>query len=545
MAMMRDYWRSGQLFVWMTGAAVAVSLSMIGGLLVLIALSGLGQFWISPVEEFRLAGERTVIGQVVGQEVIPREGSSAQQGNERRFRVRVGNRDLFGVDFRWIAESEIRNRTAPTDVVVVERTEWGPAYGYAATLEEDGRPIAQDGDVWTALPAVVARTRELLASIRSIERGELARINQRLAHFQIRHRPDAPDAKRVSPDPESLHDLDVQIAELERAYRVRASSIESLTLAADRHTLVLHAAGGQSLRIPVRNIATVLRPNTLSWHEKAGLYASRLWSFLVDEPREANTEGGIFPAIYGTVLLVFLMTLAVIPFGVMAAVYLREYARQGLLVRLVRIAVNNLAGVPSIVFGVFGLGCFVYAAGGAIDRWFYADVLPNPTFGTGGLLWASLTLALLTVPVVIVATEEGLSAVPREFREGSIGLGATKFETIWHVVLPCALPGILTGMILAMARAAGEVAPLMLTGVVKLAPALPLDGQFPFLHLDRKFMHLGFHIYDVGFQSPNVEAAKPMVYMTTLTLIVVVVVLNLVAAHIRNRIRRRFGTSPV
>ena len=233
------------------------------------------------------------------------------------------------------------------------------------------------------------------------------------------------------------------------------------------------------------------------------------------------------------------------PFGVIGALYLREYARQGVIVRTVRIAVNNLAGVPSIVFGVFGLGFFVYGVGGTLDALWFSDRLPTPTFGTGGILWASLTLALLTVPVVIVATEEGLAAVPREYREGSIGLGATKWETIWKVVLPTALPGILTGLILAMARAAGEVAPLMLTGVVKLAPAMPIDWTWPFIHLDRKFMHLGFHIYDVGFQSPNVEAAKPMVYVTTLVLILVVVTLNLTGILLRNRMRRKYAGSAV
>ena len=234
-----------------------------------------------------------------------------------------------------------------------------------------------------------------------------------------------------------------------------------------------------------------------------------------------------------------------VPFGVLAAVYLKEYARQGLVVRLVRIAVNNLAGVPSIVFGIFGLGFFVYAVGGSIDALFFPEALPNPTFGTGGILWASLTLALMTVPVVIVATEEGLSAVPREYRDGSLGLGATKLETLLRVVIPCAMPGILTGLILAISRATGEVAPLMLTGVVKLAPSLPFDEYFPFLHLDRKFMHLGFHIYDVGFQSPNVEAAKPMVYVTTLILVGVVVSLNIMAISIRNRMRRKYAGSSV
>jgi phosphate transport system permease protein len=176
---------------------------------------------------------------------------------------------------------------------------------------------------------------------------------------------------------------------------------------------------------------------------------------------------------------------------------------------------------------------------------FFPEALPTPTFGTGGILWASLTLALLTVPVVIVATEEGLAAVPRIVREGSLALGATKFETTWRVVLPAAAPGMLTGLILAMARAAGEVAPLMIVGVVKLAPDLPLDSDLPFLHLERKFMHLGFHIYDVGFQSPNVEAAKPLVFATALLLIVVVTVMNLTAITVRNRLRARYATSAV
>jgi phosphate transport system permease protein len=189
---------------------------------------------------------------------------------------------------------------------------------------------------------------------------------------------------------------------------------------------------------------------------------------------------------------------------------------------------------------VFGLGFFVYVVGGAVDRAVFPERLPMPTFGTGGLLWASLTLALLTVPVVIVAAEEALAAVPRSVREASLALGATRFQTVRRVVLPAAAPGIMTGFILAMARGAGEVAPLMLTGVVKLAPDLPVDGVFPYIHLERKFMHLGFHIYDVGFQSPNIEAAKPMVYTTTLLLLAIVVALNVAAIVVRARLRRRY-----
>ena len=304
-------------------------------------------------------------------------------------------------------------------------------------------------------------------------------------------------------------------------------------------------ANGQEKQLPVGQIIRALRPNEMGTPAKTWMYLTNVWRVLADEPREANTEGGIFPAIFGTVMIVLIMSAAVVPFGVLAALYLREYAKQGTVVRLVRIAVNNLAGVPSIVFGVFGLGFFVYAVGGTIDTLFFPEALPSPTYGTGGILWASLTLALLTVPVVIVATEEGLAAVPRDYREASLGLGATKFETIWRVVLPSAVPAILTGLILAMARAAGEVAPLMLTGVVKLAPTLPLDATWPFFHFDRKFMHLGFHIYDVGFQSPNVEAAKPMVYVTTLVLILVVVLLNLSAITLRNRLRRKYAGAAV
>jgi phosphate transport system permease protein len=273
---------------------------------------------------------------------------------------------------------------------------------------------------------------------------------------------------------------------------------------------------------------------------RLGLFGSRIGEFLSADPRESNTEGGVFPAIFGTVMMVFLMSLAVVPLGVVAAVYLREYAKEGPLVRLIRIAVNNLAGVPSIVFGVFGLGFFVYFVGGSLDALFYPERLPTPTFGTGGILWASLTLALLTLPVVIVSTEEGLASVPRALREGSRALGATRLETLVRVTLPAAAPGLLTGVILAMARAAGEVAPLMIVGMVKLAPALPVDAHFPFVHLERKFMHLGFHIFDVGFQSPNVEAAKPLAFATTLLIVVLVFAMTLTAILVRERLRSRF-----
>ena len=209
-------------------------------------------------------------------------------------------------------------------------------------------------------------------------------------------------------------------------------------------------------------------------------YIGSAWSYLWAPPRDENRLGGVYPAIFGTAAMVILMSIVVMPFGVLAAFYLREYGRPGPFLNAVRIAVNSLAGVPSIVFGVFGLGFFVYFLGGTLDRWFFAADLPEPTLGRGGILWCSLTLALLTLPVVIVAVEEGLAGVPPGIREASHALGATRFETLWRVVVPVVLPSMLTGLILSMARAAGTVAPLMITGAVAFSAELPVDGAWPF-----------------------------------------------------------------
>jgi phosphate transport system permease protein len=542
---MKDLWRGGGVFVWLSASGVAMSLLMVGGMLALIMFQGLGQFWPAPVEEVRLPNGQTLIGQPVSEEIAPGTISSDHPEGQRRFRFKVGNRDAFGSDFRWVNASDMLSRATPSDLAIVERREWGPAYGRVRGVQDPGADGVNEITAWPDILTQIQRTQALRHRIERIERDEIGDMNRRIETARLERRRLALDKTFSARDQQEDSRLADVVANLERDYQSKTSELEDLYRAADRQSLMLTLSNGKQTNMPLTQILSVTRPNGMGWFEKAAAYLTNLWGFVSGEPREANTEGGIFPAIFGTVLMVFLMTLAVVPFGVMAAVYLREYARQGAVVRLVRIAVNNLAGVPSIVFGVFGLAFFIYAVGGSLDHWLFPESLPNPTFGTGGILWASLTLALLTVPVVIVATEEGLSAVPRDFREGSLGLGATRFETIWHVILPCALPGILTGLILAMARAAGEVAPLMLTGVVKLAPSLPLDGQFPFLHLERKFMHLGFHIYDVGFQSPNVEAAKPMVYMTTLVLIMVVVSLNFLAVVLRNRLRKRYASSAV
>ena len=258
------------------------------------------------------------------------------------------------------------------------------------------------------------------------------------------------------------------------------------------------------------------------------------WRFLTAAPEEGMTGGGIFPAIYGTVVMTLLMTVAVAPVGVLTAVYLHEYAPPGSrLAGLVRVAVTNLAGVPSIVFGLFGLGFFIQFVGRGLDR-----LLSEPGvlhYGQPALLWASLTLAILTLPVVIVATEEALRSVPLEHRDASLALGATKSQTLTRVVLPGALPGILTGVILAVARGAGEVAPILFTGVAYFLPDLPTSAF-------SQFMHLGYHTYVLATQSPDIEATRPLLYATVLVLLVLTFALNLVAIAIRTRMRRRAAT---
>jgi phosphate transport system permease protein len=532
----KGLWRGGEPFIWVAGGALAMALLMVAGLIALILANGLGFFWPSAAVRLGLDGGKVVTGQLVEREAIP--GRAGQY----RLKLKVGNRDLHGADFVWVDEAQVRTRAYPPEVAVLERTEWGVLVGTIQEVREGGRLVATGPEaggraVGERLPDVRRRRRE----IRAIEKGAIGDINYaqerirlRIRALELAGRPADLELARLRGE---LGGLDARyVQEAERLAELRARPVASVLVLAD---------DGERKDLPLMQVLDVYYPNAMGLGAKARRYLGTVWEFVSDDPRESNTEGGVFPAIFGTVMMVVIMSVLVTPLGVLAAFYLREYARQGPLVSAVRIAVNNLAGVPSIVFGVFGVGFFIYLVGGSIDRFFFAEALPIPTFGTGGILWASLTLALLTVPVVIVATEEGLAAVPRGVREASLALSATKLETTLRVVLPAVTPSILTGLILAMARAAGEVAPLMITGVVKLAPALPVDGSWPYVHLDRKFMHLGFHIYDVGFQSPNVDAARPMVFATTLLLLGIVVSLNLFAIATRNRLRKKYATSVV
>ncbi|SDF86335.1 phosphate transport system permease protein [Pseudomonas seleniipraecipitans] len=546
---LKTWVKSGSPWIWMNAGAVSIAIIMTLGLLAVIATRGLGHFWPADIIEasYQIPGQEAKImaGEVVQKEEIPRARLASAglpvnvDGGEFMTRelLKVGNRDLYGADFSWVVGEWLGEQRTPADLTAFERREWGNFYGYLLNVKEAGKLVAEGDAAWPELQKRIDRVDDLHSQIVRLEKRDIGRINAGLERVRLQTRKlelsgSLTDAAQA--------DLAVERARWDAEYKVLEAELNARYQQFNRDSVTVRSADGRELEISLGKVVRAFRPNAMSGFEKLSFYGSKLWEFVSDDPREANTEGGIFPAIFGTVMMTLIMAVIVTPFGVIAAIYLREYAKQGPLTRTIRIAVNNLAGVPAIVYGVFGLGFFVYVLGGSIDRLFFPEAAPAPTFGTPGLLWASLTLALLAVPVVIVATEEGLARIPRALREGSLALGATKVETLWRVVLPMASPAMMTGLILAVARAAGEVAPLMLVGVVKLAPSLPVDGNYPYLHLDQKIMHLGFHIYDVGFQSPNVEAARPLVYATALLLVIVIATLNLTAVYLRNRLREKY-----
>jgi phosphate transport system permease protein len=553
---LREWVKSGEPFIWFNAAAVTISAVAVVGLLLLLATRGLGHFWPGAVYQFQYTqpdeAPQRLLGELVESESVVIEqlqasGVKIQADTPfiRRDLLKLGNRDLLGHDFSWVLHPWLSAESKPAEAMVLERREWGNFYGFLRQVKENGRVVADSANsatAWQNMQDRLQRATALHDDIYRVEKKQIGDINYALDRLRL-------DARKLELRKASMSDAEIAHEEerfesdrvaLQEQYKGLQGKLVDLYQQANRDSLVAETADGRTVEIPLGKIVHAYRPNAMNVFQKIHFYFAKLWEFLTDEPREANTEGGIFPAIFGTVVMVLIMSIIVTPFGVVAAVYLREYAKQGVVTRIVRIAVNNLAGVPSIVYGVFGLGFFVYFVGANIDQMFFAEALPAPTFGTPGLMWASLTLALLTLPVVIVATEEGLARIPRSLREGSLALGATKAETLWRVVLPMASPAMMTGLILAVARAAGEVAPLMLVGVVKLAPALPVDGNFPYVHLDRKFMHLGFHINDVGFQSPNVEAARPLVYATALLLVIIIALLNFSAVALRNHLREKY-----
>ncbi|NQY49831.1 MAG: phosphate ABC transporter permease PstA [Colwellia sp.] len=540
---MNKWFKSGAPWIWLSAGGVSISLISVLGLLWLIASRGLSYFWPSELYQFDLLDKNgvksVVIGEIYDREEIP-VGQLAhlnldldpEQEVLERLLIKTGNRELVSLDFRWLLSHNITNTQKPKDLVVVERRTHGNFYGYIDSMVVDGNEVAVN-----KLAELLTRVERFQQQIDELQKSDIGAINYQLERLRLKARKYQLQDKLT---PERQAKIDSEVVNLNQRYAKLEQELMGYREEISRDHIVMRAMDGQLVTINFEYILKVTFNNQLSLLEKVSTFFSQIGGFIIEDPREANTEGGVFPAIFGTVLMVLLMTVIVSPLGVIAAIYLHEYAGKNAFTKLLRISVINLAGVPSIVYGVFGLGFFVYMVGGSLDQLFYSENLPSPTFGTPGVLWSSLTLAILTLPVVIVSTEEGLSRIPLEMRYGSLALGATKAETLWRIILPIASPAIMTGIILAIARAAGEVAPLMLVGVVKMAPNLPLDGNFPFLHLDRKFMHLGFHIYDVGFQSPNVEAARPLVFATALLLVSIIVALNMTAVSIRNRLREKY-----
>jgi phosphate transport system permease protein len=535
----------GEPWVWLTAGSLATAIAMIVGLLALIAARGAATFWPVPLERVELADGRRLLGEITAREaaVAAAEGATARPA---RTLIRTAAFAETGSNFEWVDEADVTATSRPEWATVVERLEGGRLHGIPRRIVHGVETVAEGpAAVWKAYekdhPAARRRWRQAMR-IDRVERGELQRRLRaaRLAVVQARLDAGAgSDAERRAAEAETR----VQEAVAEETRRLD----ERTTALRDENagwTVEFETAAGGVTSVPLDGIVRAWQPNRLGFAGRLGVYASRWAEFLADDPREANSAGGVFPAIWGTVTMTLIMALLVAPFGVLAALYLREYATSGPVVAAVRIAINNLAGVPSIVYGAFGLGFFCYGLGAGIDEVFFKASLVadgQPVFGTGGLLWASLTLALLTLPVVIVATEEALSAVPNSMREGSYACGAGKWQTIRRIVLPRALPGIMTGLILAMARGAGEVAPLMLVGVKKLALDLPVDGTFPFVHPEREFMHLAYLIYDVGFQSADSQAAQPLVFTITFLLVAIIALLNLAAIWLRARLRRRYA----
>ncbi|MCC7205558.1 MAG: phosphate ABC transporter permease PstA [Phycisphaeraceae bacterium] len=538
----------GEPLVWLTGGALALCLAMILCLLALIFAGGLRTFWPQTVERVVLGDGTVMMGEISRQESDP----TGEAGAVRTL-LRTGNFDVSGKHFQWMRESDVRERDFPRWAMVAERLSWGRFFGVPVAFIVDGQETVsarglsgEEAERATAkIWALYREHHPSVVTLRSqrvrIETHDVGEVNAEMEEARLAARQAELDYGKDSPRHGQAAEVEARVRERTDAqFAELQKKIADLRQRAGRYQIVLASAQGQEKSIELAEIVRLYPANQLDVWGKLRLYGGRWWEFLSDVPREANSEGGVFPAIFGTVLMTLIMSVAVVPLGVLAALYLREYAKAGALVNAIRIAINNLAGVPSIVFGVFGLVFFCYSIGSSIDEVLFEARLPSPTYGTGGILWAALTLALLTLPVVIIATEEALSAVPRSMREGSYACGASKWQTVRRIVLPRAMPGIMTGAILAMARGAGEVAPLMLVGAVKLAPQLPMDGQFPFLHPQRSFMHLGFHIYDLGFQSQNSEAAKPMVFTTTLLLIVIIAVLNVTAMALRTRLKKRF-----
>lgn len=535
--------------VWFSGLALIFGILLMLFPAGLILKEGIMAFWPRKVVEIKRSSPETDSNSIHSGIVIDRTPSKSQRlslhpqdalhPEDQDFTVLwVGSSEVFGNEYLVIHSDEMIDTHYPRNILRLARARHGPLFCYPVHLQyRTGEILRSDQPEFVgALADAIEQARIRRDRILEIELGELLSVTRKLnrAILQLNNGPKIP-----SEETSTLMNTSNQLSM--SAIKLKAESRHLKELLSE-NSLRYRLSDGREAEIDTRDILHYSWPNQSTSLQRIGIWFENAWSFLSRHPGSSENTRTLFPAIFGTFVMTLLMSLAVTPIGVMAAVYLNEYAGKSLGVSLARAAVNNLAAVPSIVVGVFGLGFFVYMTGGSIDQLFFSESLPRPTFGKGGLLWASLTLALMTVPVVIVATEESLRTVDRASREAAYACGASRWQMIYKVALPSAMPGVLTGVILAMARGAGEVAPLMLVGVINFAPELPINMDFPFLHLNQKFMHLGYYIFDSGFQSSNSQTTIPFVYAASLVLLMLVFSLNLVAIYFRERLRNRFSS---
>lgn len=506
-------WPNWQLFF--AGLSLLFTLLALVTLLSLISSKGLSYFWPKPISQITFdapTGNKTVYAYAY----TPIEHGDIEESLWLQlddFHHKKQSAQYY------LQKSQVISEEQPTELVRVTLRDSRFLLAKPVFVEALGKQL--DISELAIQRKIVSRLQE---QKRDIQLGPLASIHSILYDYEQRGVAKGSRTYRIQV--ESYNELMNDIATIEEIVR--------------QYQLHYQTADGVVKKIPLQDIKKVSRANALSIGTKISHFFDGIAQFLTEDDVHDNRSGGVYPAIFGTVLMVLLMTVIVAPLGIIAAIYLTEYAPNNAVVSVIRIAVNNLAGVPSVVYGVFGLGLFVYHLGGNIDAIFYADKLPTPTFGTPGLLWASLTMALLTLPVVIVATEEGLRRVPQNLRHASYALGATKFETLKKVILPAASSSLMTGIVLAIARGAGEVAPMLLVGAVKYAPVLPIDGDFPFVHLERQFMHLGVLIYDGAFHGQAAQPSATFMFSACLLLLIVVTLLNMVAIYIRAKLQSRY-----
>lgn len=427
------------------------------------------------------------------------------------------------LDSQYLARNQTKPKAlvTPADNLYLLTTQSGKRYVGEFVSLQDGEHTTENLNELNALKSTVERLQQNLHEIQILH---LAPLHKEISDLNNK------DVAKETP----LYERKIDDFTRWQTYA------NDIIMQIDKHKINFRQDSGEIVVIGINDLRDIYQPNKLTWWQSIGYSLNQVYVFLTDSPKNAGTSGGVFPAIFGTLLMVLIMALLVTPFGAISAIYLHEYAPDNKVTASIRICVSNMAAVPSVVYGVFGLGFFVYTLGGSLDSLFYADKLPSPTFGSPGLLWASLTMGILTLPVVIVATEEGLRRVPNNLRTGALALGASKYETIVKVVLPMASPGILTGVILAIARAAGEVAPLILVGAVKFAPTLPIDNEFPYVHLERQFMHLGVFVYDGAFHNQTESQTASLMFATCMLLLIIVLLLNLSAIMLRNKLRNKY-----